>query len=122
MNKEEIIKPVKGRYAWVEYECGCAEGIWVGKDEVCAEHKKKIIKVSNTISLSPPKDLTKLTILKFKFLKDYKNFKKGMYLEVPAKRYSGQIELMGTWLELKKLLKNKCIEEARDIITLLDYE
>ncbi|MFA7295457.1 MAG: hypothetical protein WC042_02360 [Candidatus Paceibacterota bacterium] len=52
------IKAIKGRYAWVEYTCGCQEGIWISKNNHCNYHGGRICKVSNTVSLAPPKDLT----------------------------------------------------------------
>jgi hypothetical protein len=51
--------------------------------------------------------------MKFKFLKDYKQFKKGMYLEVPNEIYTGQIRLLTVWAELRYLLKTKCIKTLR---------
>jgi len=46
-------------------------------------------------------------MITIKFLKDYKKFKKGQYLEFPAKRYTGQTDLVIIWEEIDTLLKDK---------------
>jgi len=51
--------------------------------------------------------------IKFKFIKDYKQFKKGMYLEVPNKRYTGQTKLKIIYKELEEILKNKIIKQIK---------
>lgn len=50
----------------------------------------------------------------FKFLKDYKQIKKGMYLKVPTIRYTGQVHIDEIWQELEELLKNKTVTEVKN--------
>lgn len=57
--------------------------------------------------LPPNKLLKEIT---FQFLKNYKRFKKGMYLRVPYYRFTGQIKLEEVHKELRQLLKNKIIK------------
>jgi hypothetical protein len=46
---------------------------------------------------------------KFKFLKSWKHFKRGTYLEVPSEIYTGQVRLMMIWKELEQLIKRGII-------------
>jgi len=46
----------------------------------------------------------------FKFNKDYKGFKKGQYVELPDKRFTGQIHLMVMWEELRYLIKKGIVD------------
>ncbi len=45
-----------------------------------------------------------------KFNKDYKGFRKGQYLELPNKRFTGQIQLEIWWDELKKMIKKGIVD------------
>ena len=44
------------------------------------------------------------------FKKDYYKFKKGQYLEVPERRFTGQIRVYKFWEFFDDLLKKKIIE------------
>jgi hypothetical protein len=40
--------------AWVKYECGCCEGIWIDDKSKCIAHDKPVIETSNIVDLKPP--------------------------------------------------------------------
>ena len=44
------------------------------------------------------------------FLKDYWKFKKGQYLEVPERRFTGQIKIYKWWEFFDDLLKKEIIK------------
>jgi len=43
--------------AWVKYECGCCEGIWVSDKGFCRHHNKRVIKTSDEVSISVPDEI-----------------------------------------------------------------
>ena len=50
--------------------------------------------------------------VKFKFLKDYRQFKAGVYIEIPKHRYTGQWEVKIWWDELTELINGGILEES----------
>ncbi len=54
------VEPINGRYMWVEYECGCQEGVAIHQTSRCRIHNKIIIKASNTTGLGMPDDAVKI--------------------------------------------------------------
>jgi len=42
------------KYAWVKYECGCSEGLWIDGRSKCLAHNKPIIETSMKVDLKPP--------------------------------------------------------------------
>ena len=40
--------------AWVKYQCGCCEGIWIDEDSKCRAHDKPVISFHDKVDLKPP--------------------------------------------------------------------